>query len=147
MIGDAIAIVAATILFAIAAIHVYWAFGGRWPGHDAESLARTVIGGPPGMRMAPPIASLAVAALLTVACALLVVHRGLLPIAAPHGVVRVGVFGVAAVLLARGTYGFFDERARPAIRGSRYARLNTTMYSPLCLAVGTLALVSALASS
>ena len=45
--GDYTALIAAASLLAIAALHVYWAFGGYWPGHDARSLVVTVVGEPP----------------------------------------------------------------------------------------------------
>jgi Protein of unknown function (DUF3995) len=144
MLREGAALIASAVLLAIAALHVYWAFGGHWPGVDGESLARTVVGGPPGMRMQPPWSCLAVAVLLTVASGLLFANRGLLELGLPRELARVGAFGVATVLLGRGSYGFFDLRMRPSIQGSRYARLNLAIYSPLCLALGTLALISAL---
>jgi hypothetical protein len=35
---------AALLFLGIAALHAYWALGGLWPGHDADSLFRTVVG-------------------------------------------------------------------------------------------------------
>ncbi|MEW5847790.1 MAG: DUF3995 domain-containing protein, partial [Myxococcota bacterium] len=54
----------------------------------------------------------------------------------PTWLVRLGAFGVAGVLLLRGAVGFAEARLRPEVRGSRYARLNVSLYSPLCLALG-----------
>ncbi|MEW5854033.1 MAG: DUF3995 domain-containing protein, partial [Myxococcota bacterium] len=64
-----LALATAVALALVAALHVYWAAGGKWPGTDDESLARTVVGGPPGMRAPGPAACLAVALVLAVAVA------------------------------------------------------------------------------
>ena len=128
--------------FALAALHLYWAVGGRWPGSDAESLARTVIGGPPGMKMAPPAACIVVAVLLTSAGLLVLAAGDLVALPLPANALRVLVLCVAGVMRLRGLVGFVDERLRPAIRGSRYARLNKRFYSPLCLGLGTLVLLA-----
>jgi hypothetical protein len=126
-------ILVAIALGAIAALHVYWAAGGRWPGHDDASLADAVIG---PTRMPGPAACLAVAVLLLVAAALVV---GAAAVPAPPLAVRIGAAGVAAVFALRAGYGFLEARLRPSIRGSRYATLNRRYYSPLCLVLAALA--------
>jgi hypothetical protein len=136
------ALAAAAALALVAGLHVYWALGGKWPGTDDDSLAHTVVGGPPGMRMPGPVACLGVAVLLAAATALVVGAAGLVALPLPGWLVRLGAYGVAAVLLLRGAFGFAEKRLRPEIRGSRYARLNVTVYSPLCLALGAATLAS-----
>src|ERR1043165_3074466 len=59
---DALALVTAVVLLAIAGLHVYWAAGGQWPGHDAASLNALVVGSRPGASMPPRFATLAVSA-------------------------------------------------------------------------------------
>lgn len=141
------ALAAAVVLSAIALLHVAWALGVRWPGTDRESLARTVVGGPPGMRMQGPVACLAVAVLLGLAAFLVLAAAGVVPAPLPPTLVRIGAWGATAVLGVRGAGGFFDTRLRPAIRGSRYARLNVVLYSPLCLALAALMLLASFSAT
>jgi hypothetical protein len=44
-------------------------------------------------------------------------------------------WGVAAVLAARGAFGFVERHVRPSIVTTRYHVLSTRFYSPLCLAL------------
>jgi len=59
-----LAVILAATLFALAGVHLYWAFGGRWPGHDEASMVEHVVGRTAGMRAPGPLASAAVAAAL-----------------------------------------------------------------------------------
>jgi hypothetical protein len=115
---------------ALAAIHVYWAMGGRRgadsaiPENDGKPLFR------PG-----PAITLAVAGLLTIAATLVLQQVGLLPGFGPH-LSREGTSAVAVAMLVRSVgdfkyVGFFKRR-----RGTRFARLDTWLYSPLALALG-----------
>ncbi|GGR35728.1 DUF3995 domain-containing protein [Deinococcus ruber] len=122
----------------IAGLHVYWGVGGVWPGRDAQSLARTVVGGPPGMKPPPLLACVAVAGLLLVAAGLLLMTGGVWATWLPTWLLRLGTAGVAAVLLLRGVAGYFMQRIRPAPAGTPFVRLNLLIYSPLCLLLGGL---------
>lgn len=133
---------AAALFAAIAALHGYWALGGLWPGHDQDSLARTVVGGQPGMQMPGPVATWVVAAVLLVAAATALGAAGLLALPVPHSLVRGAALLGAGVLLLRGLEGFVDTRLRPETVGSRFARLNRRLYSPLCLALAALTWVA-----
>jgi hypothetical protein len=137
-----LALTTALALALIAAIHVYWAAGGTWPGTDDESLALTVVGGRPGMRAPGAVACMAVAVVVVLAGALVLAAAGLVALPLPPSIVEFGGVGVAGVLLVRGSFGFAEARLRPEIRGSRYARLNVIFYSPLCLALGAATLAS-----
>jgi len=57
----ALALILAATLLALAGIHLYWALGGRWPGHDEASMVELVVGRTRGMRAPGPLASVAVA--------------------------------------------------------------------------------------
>jgi len=117
-------------------LHVYWALGGHWPGRDLKSMVDTVVGAP--VSAAPgPVACALVAILLGLAGALVVGT-----VVVDSVVVDVGAIGVAVVFLLRGLIGFVDVRLRPSTKGSRFARLNVVLDSPLCLALGTLALIA-----
>jgi len=140
----AAASIAAAAFLAIAALHAYWALGGFWPGRDEESLARVVVGGPPGMRFPGRAATWAVVAVLAGGAAVVLAAAGILPVPAPRGLVRGAAFLGAAVLLLRGIEGFLDVRLRPDTASSPFARLNVILYSPLCL---VLALLTALSAS
>ena len=134
--GWVLALLAAVVLVMISGLHVYWALGGVWPGHDGPSLAQRVFGGPPGTPLPAVGACLAVAALLLLAAWTVIGAAWpwwMLPAA---GLWRLGAWGVAGVLALRGGLGFFDTRLRPAIVGSPFVRLNRLVYSPLCLGLG-----------
>ena len=76
------------------------------------------------------------AGLLAVASALVLARARLALGVVPPAVSRSGTWGVAVVLTARAVgefnyLGFFKRR-----RGTRFARLDTRLYSPLALALG-----------
>ena len=68
--------------------------------------------------------------------ALVVLHAGLLGVTVEHDLLRWAIVCVAAAMMARAIgdfrlVGFFKE-----ITGSRFAKLDTLFFSPLCLALG-----------
>jgi hypothetical protein len=123
----------AMVFVAIAAIHVYWAAGGRWPGTDEESLVQTVMGGQPGTPMPGSAQCLGVVAVLLLAAVLVLGVGGLVSLPLPARALRWAAMLLGGVFALRGAGGLFEARFRPFIRGSRYARLNVRLYSPLCL--------------
>lgn len=127
------AMLAAALFLVIAALHAYWAAGGFWPGRDAESLARTVVGGSPGTRFPGRAATWAVSAVLLVGAAVVLSAAGVVALPGPAWPARAAALAGAAVLVVRGLVGFVEARLRPDSVGSPYARLNVTVYSPLCL--------------
>lgn len=127
-------IATASVYVVLAVCHAYWAAGCTWPAHDEEALARAVVGGT-GIRMPSPFACLVITGLLAIAGGFVLATRGFGPIAASSEL-RVLVVGIASVMLLRGLGGLFENRLRPAIRGTRYARYNRVFYSPFALAVG-----------
>ncbi len=122
----------ASILLILAAIHVYWACGGKW-GSDAaiprgESGARTIN---PGTG-----ATLAVAALLSIA-AWIAIGLGI-----PHDTRIWLLRAMAAVFALRAIgdfryVGFFKRQ-----KGTVFAWWDTRLYSPLCAAMAVLALIA-----
>jgi hypothetical protein len=105
-------IVAAAFL-AIAGVHGYWALGGLWPGHDRDSLSRTVVGGPPRMRGPSSAATWGVAVILVGAAVAVLGTAGLVTVPVEPWLNRAAVLGGAGVLLVRGLEGFLDTRLRP----------------------------------
>lgn len=138
------ALIAGVIFAAIALLHVYWALGGLWPGHDADSLTRTVVGQvaakPPGKARGPgPALTALVALVLAFAAALVLGVGGWLPLPGPRPpLVTVAGWALAAGFLLRGLGGFFEIYLRPSIVGTPYCYWNRVLYSPLALTLSLL---------
>lgn len=133
---DVLAYILAAVLLALALLHVYWAFGGMWPGRDEAELAQIVVGGSVGLRMPSSAACIGVTIALLVASLLVLGAQGLVSLPISTALVHFAVWVQAFVLVARGVVGFFGERLQPAIIGTPFARLNVALYSPLALALG-----------
>lgn len=122
-------------LIAIATLHAYWAIGGIWPGTDAASCARAVVGFKGAGAMPPPAAGFAVAVVCIVMALVALALGGWY--AEPIEPVQLAGMALFAgsVLLARGLLGFTPwwRRLTPL---QPFARLDTRFYSPLCLALG-----------
>lgn len=140
--GTLAAAVAAIALIGLSGLHIYWGFGGRWPAANERGLVETVVGSTPDGRMPGLGPCLAVAALLSVVAVLPLISRGFVPAALPEWLVRMALWGAAAVLTARGAGGFLERRFRPEIAELPYDRLNRYFYSPLCFALAGLLILS-----
>jgi hypothetical protein len=127
-----LAVLLAGTLFALAGIHLYWAFGGRWPGNDEASLVAQVVGRTRGMRAPGLVASLAVA--LALAAGGLLVAATLLPPTPWDRLAWLGRWGLGAVFLGRGLATYVPPIFRYA-EGTPFAALNRRAYGPLCLAI------------
>jgi hypothetical protein len=134
-----LACIVATAFAALAAIHVYWAAGGRRGAADAVPETE---GGGPLFRPGPAL-TMVVAGLLALAGAMLFWRVGVATRFVPRVVGRYGAWGVALALVTRAIgdfnyVGFFKRR-----RATRFAHLDTRLYSPLALALGVGAAVIA----
>jgi uncharacterized protein (DUF2062 family) len=125
------ALLVVTILSVLALVHVYWALGPQ------RTSAATIpeIEGRPAFRPSR-LATLAVAIALLSGAALVAIAGRLCvnPLAPP--LVRLLTFALGAVFVARAIgdfrlVGFFKQA-----RISRFARLDTWVYAPLCLLLG-----------
>jgi hypothetical protein len=110
--------------------HFYWALGGT----AGKSAVIPEINGKPTFRPSST-ATAAVGLALLLCAALVAVTAGLLSFALPRWLLSWLCYALALVLLARAIgefrmVGFFKR-----IRGTRFARLDTAVYSPLCLAL------------
>ena len=131
------ALVVVVVLILLAAVHLYWGLGGRWPGHDDQSLVELVVGRTAGMK-APDFwaclfvtgALLASAALVAFACGVLATPE--LPFAPL--IVTLGFWVSCGVFAFRGFAGFVPGIFRYA-DGTPFAQLNLIFYSPLCLGI------------
>jgi len=116
-----LAAITAAIFVFLGLLHFYWALGRA--GGTGNSAAIPEIDGVPAFK--PSKAATAAVGLLLLATAAIVLLQ-----------VRLLISGAAAVLVLRAIgdfrlVGFFKR-----VRDSRFARLDTLLYSPLCLALG-----------
>jgi hypothetical protein len=125
-----VAIALIVVFCALALVHVYWALGGR-------ALKAAAIPQVEGKRAFNPskLGTLAVVFALGAAAMLIALDAGLLALPVPKSFVSTFVFVLAFVFFARATgdfrlVGFFKR-----VRGSPFARLDTLVYSPLCLLI------------
>jgi hypothetical protein len=126
------------ILLMISAMHLFWAFGGRWGANAAVPETTGTREFTPGV-----VATLVVAVLFF---GMAVVHLskvGVLPLQLP-GFTGYGLWAVSVIFLIRAIgefryIGFFKRE-----KGSLFARLDTRFYSPLCLLIAFNAMMTAL---
>jgi uncharacterized protein DUF3995 len=133
MIAGAAAIV---ILLLAAAVHVYWAAGGKAGKAAAVPTAagRAVIK-PSAMSTAMVAAGLCVMAALV---ALRIGWLKLPGVAADHVLLQIAVWLIAAVFALRAVGDFRYVGFFKRTRDSKFARLDTLAYSPLCAALAVL---------
>jgi hypothetical protein len=138
MIAGSVAIV---ILLTVAGVHLYWAAGGKAGKGAAVPSAN-------GRAVIKPSASATamVAVGLCATAALLALRIGWLDLSALPGnslVVRIGTWLMAAVFALRAIGDFRYVGFFKRIRDSRFARLDTLAYSPLCACLALLIGISA----
>jgi len=129
----------ALVLALLAVLHVYWAFGGTWA--SAHTVEEDDEGKP---RYAPGFLDTMLVAVALASAALILLVEGGYAFAPP--LVRIAVAVIGLVFLARAvgdfrSFGFFKRE-----RGTPFARRDTFVYSPLCLALGLGSLWAALSS-
>lgn len=135
-----VAMLVALLLGAIALVHVYWGFGGVWPGTDEKSCARAIAGFKGIDRMPPASASFAVAMALTVTLFIALDLAGQLALPLPSWLVRISGFAAAMVFLARGIAGY-TPAWRKLTPEMPFAHNDTRYFSPLCMVIGTALIV------
>jgi hypothetical protein len=120
------------VLLAIAALHLYWGFGGLWPGRDAADLVARVAGWK--ARRGPSLASCAaVAAALAGAAWIVAVQGGAPRWFIPDVLWTFGIWAVFAVFFLRGLAAYTP--AYTYARGTPFYDLNRRYYGPLCVAI------------
>lgn len=128
----------------ISMVHLYWAAGGKLGFQAAIPQLPGEFASGPRPAFKPSALGTFLVALGLVAIALLVCLRaGLYFSAVSHGALQWGISAIAVVMFARAIgdselVGFFKK-----VGGSRFARLDTYFYSPLCLVLGVGLLVVA----
>jgi len=131
-----VAMLAAAVLFSLAALHVYWAGGGRW-GSDVAIPKR----GAQPLFAPGPAATLIVAALLLAAALVLLGRVGLWGSWIPHWIFVTGSWTLAVVFAARVVGDLRWVGLFKRVRGTPFAWWDTWLYVPLA---GLLALAALL---
>jgi hypothetical protein len=126
------------VLLSLAAVHVYWAV--RGVGTTAGVPSRR--DGTPVFRPGR-IATLGVAAALSIAALLVAGRAQLVDVAFSPVVLHVGVWGVATVFVMRTVGEFHYVGLFKRVRGTPFARWDTCLFTPLCAAIATAAVVVA----
>jgi hypothetical protein len=142
VVSQVAAALAGVALLAIGLLHAAWVLT-PWPCASRAELARNVVGRPGGDL--PPVfapLSLLVAVLLGAAALLVTGTADLVPDGLPDGLVALGAGGVAGVLTLRGVAGLVQSGLRLVDAPERYRQLDLRVYSPLCLALAALVLIS-----
>ena len=135
-----LSVVLAVSFIALALMHVYWAFGGS----VGKAAAVPHVNGAPTFEPSRG-GTLAVAFVLAL-CALLVLSvAALVALPVPHALLTWLAYALSLGLFLRAVgdfrlVGFFKR-----VRGSRFAQLDTLVFSPLCLALSVGVLVVAYA--
>jgi hypothetical protein len=115
----------------LAALHVFWAFGGT----RGSGAAIAEIDGRP--RFVPSRgATLAVAAALAGAGVVVLARAELILAPVPRGTLQCAVAVLAIVFLLRSIGDFRLMGFFKSVRGTRFAVRDTWVYSPLCLLIG-----------
>lgn len=125
-----LAIVLIAIFAFLASVHVYWAFGGRF----AKVATIPELHGSPSF-VPGRITTLLVACCLFACAALIGAATGFIDAPVPAMVIQWGCFGLALLLLLRAIGDFRLMGFFKTVRCSRFAWLDSALYSPLCLAL------------
>jgi hypothetical protein len=119
------------VLAVLGLLHIAWAFGGLTgdlpvvPERDGMPLFRPSRG-----------TTLGVALLLLAAAILVAQQGGVLPYLVPAQVATLGSWTIALTFTARAVGEFRYVGLFKRVRGTRFARWDTRLFSPLCLAIG-----------
>lgn len=126
-----------TVFTAISLIHVYWALGGQWAAVAAVPQVPADDSAPsrPAFKPSAWLTLLVAAGLLLIA-ALVCLRVGWWLPAVSHASLQWVISAIALLMFARAIgdshlLGFFKQ-----VKGSKFARLDTWVYSPLCAVLG-----------
>jgi hypothetical protein len=119
------------VLTAIAAIHVAWGFGVRWPRRSEVELVTTVIGHRRDT-MPPPFQCYLAALAIFIPGAIALILAGLVQTPLPPWLVTLAGAGAALVFAGRGIAGYVLAW-RALHPHEPFASLDRHYYSPLCL--------------
>lgn len=124
----------------LALVHVYWACGGHFGKHSAVPEVQGRAAFVPGKLMTS-----GVAAVLLVCGLLVAATAGWLPTPLPLALLCWLLFALALVFFARAMGDFRWVGFFKTVHGTRFARLDSAFYSPLCGMIGVALLIVGLA--
>ncbi|CAN5791893.1 hypothetical protein BH24DEI2_BH24DEI2_00110 [soil metagenome] len=123
----------------LAALHAYWASGGTWGA--SVVLPETSEG---SKVFSPRVLQTSVVAALLVIAAIVVMDAArFISLPTPAWAVNTGIWVLAASLFLRAVGEFCYVGFFKRVRGTRFARWDSRLYSPLCLVMAALTFVVA----
>lgn len=130
-VSDIVAFAVVAVFIVLAAIHVYWAMGGRL-GHSSAVPSQQ---GRPAF-VPSATATLAVSVALCLCAVVVAAAARLITAPVPSSWITWIAYALALGLIARAIgdfrlVGFFKR-----VRDSDFARMDTAIYAPLCLVLG-----------
>lgn len=130
---SALAIALIVVLLAIGGLHLYWGLGGRWPGHDADTLRLIVVGLKHGRMYGFWPSAMVAGALMAAALVVIAGHSPLMhtPLS---WIIWAGYVVLILVFGGRGLAAYVSH-AFDYAQGTPFFNLNRQIYSPLCLAL------------
>ena len=129
-----IAVMIFMVFAAIAALHLAWGFGVRWPAQDERALVALVIGQRGRTRMPGLIECLIAAAMIFAVGVVALAMAGMVPLPLPAPLVTAAGVVVAAVLAARGIAAYLPAW-RDRFLQEPFATLDRGWYGPFCLLI------------
>jgi hypothetical protein len=127
---DGLGLVTAAIFVGLSMLHVFWALGRRQP---SGAVIPTQAGRP--LFTPTPTTTLLVALALLICAVLVLGTLGLGRFGLPAWLFRFGTFGVGAAFLLRAIGEFHYVGFFKTVRDTAFARNDSRLYSPLCLAI------------
>jgi hypothetical protein len=122
---------AAAIFAGLGTLHVFWALGGKLGGGAAVPEVSGKLAFVPSRT-----ATLAVALALFVAALVVLARAGLVRVPLHDSVIRFASLGLGALFVLRAVGDFRLVGFTKRVRNTRFARYDTRLFSPLCLALG-----------
>lgn len=131
----ALSLLLAAVLIVLAALHVYWGFGGLWPGTDRADLAARVAGFASTSSQPSSFGCFLVAAFLVYGATVALVLGGVIVSPFPYFLLGPAAITFTLVFMGRGIAGYTKAWRRVTPR-QPFARLDRLFHSPLCLLIG-----------
>lgn len=131
-----LAVILFLIFLSLSLIHFYWGLGGAW---GAQAVLPTASDGK--KTMSPGMVECFVVAVGLLGFGLFVlIKAGVLFFALPAWMLAYGLWVIAVIFMLRAIGDFKYVGFFKRIKQTKFARNDTKFYSPLCLAIGILAL-------
>ncbi|WP_369395182.1 DUF3995 domain-containing protein [Streptomyces sp. CG1] len=128
-------------LVAVGVLHFIWAVT-PWPFKDKVAFTKALLGNASGT-MPPPALSALVAVALLGGGVVTLMTVGTIPSVGPDWLCVAGSYGLTLVMLGRGIGGYFLNSGA----ASEFQRLNSKVYSPLCIALGLMSVAVAISAT